>query len=248
MTNLMRIFACLFSLFIGGTSILTAQAQDTIPVSNKRRNDSYGLRVGLDLKKITQTIADEDYTGFEVVADYRLSQKIYLAGEFGREENNVEDNSISITTEGNYLKIGADYNVHKNLLGMRNLIYIGSRYGISRFSQRLDNFSIAQQNSFFISEQLQGNLEQSNLSTHWIEFLGGIKAEVLDNLFLGFSVAVQYKFIEDKPDGFDNLYIPGFGKTNDFSEFSASFSYFISYYIPLYKGKKNPKQDKTLTP
>ena len=54
----------------------------------------------------------------------------------------------------------------------------------------------------------------------------------------------QYKFIEEKPDGFDNLYIPGFGTTNDFSDFSAGFNYFISYYIPLYKKKAKQQEEK----
>ncbi len=34
---------------------------------------------------------------------------------------------------------------------------------------------------------------------------------------------------------FDNLYIPGFNRTYDFSEFGAGFGYGISYLIPIYK-------------
>jgi len=221
---------------------LQAQVQDTIVNSTKRRNDTYGLRVGLDLKKITQTVFDDYYRGFEIVGDYRLTKKLYLAAELGTEEKSIVDNSTSTTTSGGYLKAGVDINVHKNLIGMRNLIFVGFRYGFTTFSQKLDRFSIAAENSFFPSQQIPGSFDQKGLTAHWIEFLAGLKVEVLDNLFLGFSVSVQNKIIENKPEGFDNLYIPGFGTTNDFSDFSAGFNYFISYYIPLYK--KKPKKAK----
>ena len=242
MTNQIRIFACFIStLLLSGVS-LQAQVPDTITNTLKRRNDTYGLRVGLDLKKIIQTVTDSDYRGFEFVGDYRLTKKLYAAGEIGNEKNTISETSLSTTTSGSYLKIGVDVNVHKNLLGMRNLIYVGARYGIASFSQQLNSFSIATETAFFPSEQIIGNLNESGLNTHWLEFLAGLKVEVLDNLFLGMSVAIQYKFFEQKPDGFDNLYIPGFGTTNDFSNFSANFNYFVSYYIPFYKKKKASKK------
>lgn len=238
MTNQIRIFACFISTLLLSGVYLQAQVQDTITNTFKRRNNTYGLRVGLDLKKITQTITDSDYRGFEIVGDYRLTKKLYLAGEIGNEKNTISETSLSTTTDGSYIKLGIDSNVHKNLLGMRNLIYVGARYGAASFSQRLDSFSIATENAFFPSQQIPGTFNEDGLSAHWLEFLAGLKVEVLDQLFLGLSVSVQYKFIEEKPNGFDNLYIPGFGTTNDFSQFSAGFNYFISYYIPLYKKKR----------
>lgn len=246
MTPQIRIFACFISTWLLSNICLQAQVQDTITNTSKRRNDTYGLRVGVDLKKIIQTFTNEDYRGFEVIGDYRLTKKLYFAGELGNEKNSISETSLSTTTEGSYIKLGVDVNVHKNLIGMRNLIYVGARYGVAAFSQRLDRFSIATETAFFPSQQIAGNFDQSGLSAHWLEFLAGLKVEVLDNLFLGMSVAIQYKFIEEKPDGFDNLYIPGFGTTNDFSDFSAGFNYFISYYIPLYKKKIKAKKQKSL--
>lgn len=244
MTNQIRTYACFISVFLFACVSLHAQVQDTIVNSTKRNNDTYGLRVGLDLKKLTQTVFDDRYKGFEIIGDYRLTKKLYLAAELGTEEKSLVDNSISTTTAGGYLKAGVDVNVHKNLIGMRNLIYVGARYGFATFSQKLDSFSIATTDSFFPSQQIPGTFDENGLTTHWVEFLAGLKAEVLDGLFLGFSISVQHKIIEKKPEGFDNLYIPGFGTTNDFSNFSAGFNYFISYYIPLYKKKIKPKKEE----
>lgn len=257
MMNPTHIFACFISgwLWLCG-SVLHAQNTDNKPntskttiekeeiKTSKRKNDTYGLRAGIDLKKITQTIIDKNYTGFEIVGDYRLTKKLYVATELGNEKNSIVENSLSTTTSGSYIKAGVDINVYNNLVGIRNLIYVGARYGFTNFSQSLDSFSIATENAFFPSEIINGNLKESGLNAHWLEAVAGIKVEVLQNVFLGMSVSVQYKLFDEKPKGFDNLYIPGFGTTNDFSNFSAGFNYFISYYLPLLKKTKKPKSEE----
>lgn len=43
----------------------------------------------------------------------------------------------------------------------------------------------------------------------------------------------------NEPEGFANLYIPGFNKTYENSKFGAGFNYSISYFIPFYKSKGN---------
>lgn len=42
---------------------------------------SYGLRVGVDLSKPVRTFLNDYYSGFELVADYRISKKFFIAGE-----------------------------------------------------------------------------------------------------------------------------------------------------------------------
>jgi hypothetical protein len=53
---------------------------DTIPV----KTDRYGLRVGIDLFRLTRAFYDE-YKGLELVGDYRLTKKYFLAAELGNE-------------------------------------------------------------------------------------------------------------------------------------------------------------------
>ena len=43
------------------------------------------LRVGVDLYKLTRGLYDKDYKGIELVGDYRLTKKYYLAAELGNE-------------------------------------------------------------------------------------------------------------------------------------------------------------------
>ena len=46
----------------------------------------YGLRIGGDVGKLIRSFTDDDYTGFEVNADYRIKKALYIAAELGIEE------------------------------------------------------------------------------------------------------------------------------------------------------------------
>ncbi|HBY68150.1 MAG TPA: hypothetical protein DEG69_10565, partial [Flavobacteriaceae bacterium] len=73
------------------------------------------------------------------------------------------------------------------------------------------------------------------LTGHWVELIVGIKTEILNNLYLSVNLQLKRKLGEDEPDNFANLYIPGFNRTYDFSEFGVGYGYTISYLIPIFK-------------
>lgn len=207
----------------------------TVPVKTER----YGIRIGADLYRPIRSLYEDGFNGFEIVADYRLTKKIYLAGELGNVDYTLDDDQVNFTTKGNYFKVGFDYNAYENWLDMENMIYVGIRYGFSTFSQNLNSYTIYDTNDYFEDVTMYPNREYSGLSAHWAEVIGGIKAEVFDNLFIGFSVRLNILLSETEPDNFANLYIPGFNRTYD-GNFGAGFNYTISYFIPFYKKQSLP--------
>ena len=48
------------------------------PDSLREPTQKYGLRAGLELSKLLRTSLDDDYTGLELVGDYRLSEKLFV--------------------------------------------------------------------------------------------------------------------------------------------------------------------------
>jgi len=102
----------------------------------------YGVRLGTDLSKLGRTFIDDNYTGFEIIGDYRLTKRIYIAGEIGNEERTLENEVLNNTTKGSYLKGGIDINLYKNWLDMENMIYTGFRVGASTFSQTRNSYDI----------------------------------------------------------------------------------------------------------
>ncbi len=206
---------------------------DSIPV----KTDRYGLRVGIDVFRLARGLYDKDYKGVEVVGDYRLTKKYFLAAELGNENKTTDDDRLNFTSKGSYLKVGFDYNAYENWLDMENVISIGMRYGFSTFSQDLNSFKIYNANPYFGEKPAYPSTERySGLSASWIEVVAGIKAKVFNNVFMGFSLRLNQLVTNKKPDNFDNLYIPGFNKTYD-GTFGVGFNYTVSYFIPIYKKK-----------
>lgn len=210
--------------------------KDSIPPKKER----YGLRLGVDLFKLTRMLYEEDYRGIELVGDYRLTRRHYLAAEIGNEEKTVDEDQLNFTTSGTYLKLGFDYNTYENWLNMENIISIGLRYGVSSFSQTLNNFEIYNPNNYFEEILLLPGEKYDGLTAQWIEVIAGTKVKVINNVFVGFNFSLKYLVSQKVPDNFDNLYIPGFNRTYD-GKFGVGFNYTISYFIPLYKSTVKAK-------
>ncbi len=214
---------------------VNAQKETAVKDTLKVKNNKYGLRVGIDLSRPIKTLVNEDFTGFEIMADYRITHRFYIAGEFGNDKDQQIETNLSSSTQGSYIKIGADFNAYNNWVGMNNAIIAGLRYGYSSFNQELTSFSIYTGDPTFPGTIIQETKSYKGLSTHWIEFVLGVKTEIINNLFLSITLQLKNKISEDIPENFDNLYIPGFNKTNDYNDFGIGFSYGISYLIPFYK-------------
>lgn len=231
----------IFSLSLVCVSLLgNAQTKDTTKVLYPER---YGLRLGIDLHKIARTFYEKDYRGLEVVGDYRLTKKFYVAGEIGNEDKTIDDDRLNFTTKGTYFKVGFDYNSFENWLDMENMIYVGMRYGVSSFSHTLNTYKIYDPTNYYGETIITSGAKFDNLNASWVEVIGGIKAELFNNLYLGFSVRLNYLVSNKKPVDFDNLFIPGYNRTYD-GKFGAGFNYTLSYFIPIYKKKKEIEPTK----
>jgi len=55
---------------------------------------------------------------------------------------------------------------------------------------------------------------------------------------VGLNVQIKGRLSETQPDNFENIYIPGFGRTFDSGNFGLGFGYSVSYLIPLFKKAK----------
>ena len=212
---------------------IAGNAQDSIQKFPER----YGLRVGVDLHRLSKSFYDDNYRGLEIVGDYRLTKKFYIAGELGNEEKTVDDDRLNFTTNGSYFKVGFDYNAFENWLNMENMIYAGMRVGFSSFDHQVNSYKIYENNNNYYGQTIIATGEKfSGQTASWVEIVGGVKAELFNNLYLGFSVRLNYLISNKEPENFANLYIPGFNRTYD-GKFGAGFNYTLSYFIPIYKKK-----------
>ncbi|MDC6407021.1 MULTISPECIES: DUF6048 family protein [Maribacter] len=238
------------SLFLSGLMFGFAQSKpiDTQPKDTVEYKQAYGLRAGIDLSRPLISALDENYTGFEIVADYRLTEKLYLAAELGTEDKTKQEDLYNFTTTGSYLKLGFDNNTYENWYGEQNLLYYGGRLAFSSFSQTLNNYQYFNSNRYWNpTDFVEGSNiaeEFSGRSAVWIEALFGTKVELFANIFLGASVrlGILVSNSDGGDDRFPNLWIPGFNKVTDGTRFGVGYNYSISYFLPLYKKKKQPKE------
>ncbi|MES2811556.1 MAG: DUF6048 family protein [Bacteroidota bacterium] len=208
------------------------------PKDTIKKIERYGLRIGADISKLARSIYDKDYKGLELVADYRLTKKMYLAGELGNENKTTDDDRVNFTTKGTYFKAGFDANFYENWLDMENMVHLGLRYGVSSFSQELNSYKIYDPSGYFPpASDVAAGTKYDGLSAQWAEVAAGMKAKLFNNVYAGFSVRLNYLFSEKKPDNFDNLYIPGFNRTYD-GKFGVGWNYTLTYFIPIYKSNK----------
>ena len=204
----------------------------------KTANDTiekFGVRAGLDLNKIIRSSTDEDYVGFSLSGDIRLKESFYIYSEIGNEEKEINSNYINSSIKGTYLKFGVNFKLN-NDIRTQNLVYSGLNIGYSNFDQNINSYTIYNTNSSYWGESIiNESINLSNLNALWIEFIFGMKTEILNNLFLGFELQLKNIIKQKNINHITNLYIPGFNRTYDSSGLGAGFSYTISYLIPIVK-------------
>lgn len=207
----------------------------------------YGIRLGIDLSRPLLTFLNDDYTGFEIVGDYRVTYKLYVAAELGNEKKTKQEDLYNFTTSGSYLKLGVDYNTYENWYGMNNSVHMGGRLAFSTFSQTLNNNAVFDNNRYWspdgFVQGITGPAEFDGLSAAWLEFVFGAKVELFANIFLGASIRMGYLVSNKESAQFPNLWIPGFNKVTDNSNFGVGYNYSITYFLPLYR-KANPPKKK----
>ncbi len=230
----------LFFVFIQGINaqkkveLKNKIAQDTLKVNTNYHPKTYGLRIGADILKPILSYTRSKFKAVEIVADWRLNTRWFFAGELGYTDKTIDEDTFNHTVKGSYIKMGLNYNLYTNWLNMDNELYLGFRYGFSTFSNQLNNYTVFQEGTYFTPRTITNPIEYSNLNSHWVEFIAGIKVQVLNNLYLGFMLNLN-KLISSKDAGsLKNTYSPGFGLISQNGN-GANINYTVSYRIPLYK-------------
>ena len=236
-----KYFISICLLFVFAENYSQEQKKDSIISQEKDTviyKTNYGLRLGMDISRPLFSSLYSNYNGLEIIADYRIKKNVYMAAEIGFEEKtSIEDYSNS-TSKGNYIRLGLNYNAYDNWLDMNNEIFVGYRYGFSLFNQTLNNYttnvSDMENGSYFPAVLNTIGQASTSLNAHWSEFMIGIKAETLQNLFIGFSFSYKILMSVKDPENFKTLFSPGFNRIFE-SNTGFGINYTISYLIPFSK-------------
>jgi len=214
---------------------LNTKAQESVSetVQDSVPKNKYGaFRFGVDLSMPIIQLFNEEQKGLEIVADYRINKKFFVAGEFGYEDNTRQEDHFNFTTKGQYIKAGVNYNTYENWKGMYNQIYVGIRYGTSFFDYTLNDYSPNVYGEYFIPELKEAGTEFNGLNANWVEFVAGLQVETFKNLYLGAMIEFKSMLFFKEPENFKNMYVPGFNNVS-VNDLGFGFNYTITYNIPF---------------
>lgn len=204
------------------TGQAAAQQNDTLR--------TFGPRFGLDLARFAYILAEPSETGAEVSLDFEVIKDLYPVLELGYSSISEDKEFFSYSAGGAYGRVGFDYNlINLKDRSQHHSFTIGMRYGMSIFSQEASNIIVP--NPYW-GDYIRSSYLKS-LKGQWAEVVAGVKAEMLPNLFMGWSL--RYKILLNP--GMDPLVppylVPGYGSGGKDRNFGVSYSIF--YKIPLIK-------------
>ena len=204
-------------------SNVLSYAQDTVryPI-----NEMKGIRIGVDVSKfVLPLIFSGDRIGFEATADAHVSGNIFATAEAGWLNVTLVKPDYNYKGNGIYGKLGVDYNLLKSRRPFSNdIVYGGARYALSVFNHRADNVNIP---GYFWPDASGLTIPKNTMQAQWLEFLLGVKAEVLKNLYVGLTFRAKFLVVKPKDNYSTPYLIPGYGNGN--VNFVIGLNYYLSY-------------------
>ena len=203
-----------------------------ISLQDEKPSNNNGLSFGVDLAPLIIMGFDSDRKGIEFVARYLFKKKWFAIGELGFENVKFEKDSYDYKSNGGFLRLGADYNFFKvDEPGNNDNITFGLRYGIGTQSHESPRYTILDD----YWGGYTGRFRLSNVTSHWLEFVGGIRTEVLKNFYMGWTIRMKTLIAVGSSSKLKPYTIPGYGRGDN--SVNMGFTYTLEYYIPFRKKK-----------
>jgi hypothetical protein len=199
--------------------LIQIDGQDTIQVPLK-------MRFGLEVSGPVKYAIDPDVLEIEGYAGLDLNEKVTMVAEAGYlDYTNIQYN-YEYLSSGYFMEAGVNYNILA-ISKTKGRYYGGLalRYGLSRYTSSAE---------WFYSENYWGRADglipqQTNWG-HYLEFSPGVRAELLRNVSIGWSINVRMLLTSGADAHFRPIYFPGFGNSGQL--FSTGFRYYLEFSIP----------------
>lgn len=201
-----------------------------VPVSGQDTLRTYGPEIGVDISGLAHLFASPPRFGAGANLSLGITPDLYPAIELGYSGMSDSVDGSAYSSAGMYGRIGLDYNILPlSDPSVHHRVYFGFRYALSVFRHQAENIRIPGEYwGDYVIEQYENSLQ-----AHWLELVGGVRAEVLPNFFMGWSVRYAILLNPDMDPQITPLMIPGFGKGTE--NRALLFTYTLAYKIPILK-------------
>ncbi len=185
------------------------------------------LRFGLDVSGFARQIVEAETLPLEASADFEWRENFFAAAEGGWLNVDVNRNTHRYQAQGYFFRAGTDFNILRGSVHNPNdVLVISLRYGFGKLEHEAPNIVI--QDPFWGDYVTIADRESYQM--HWLEAGIGMKAEVWNNFFLGWTLRGRVRISHTSNPNMEPYFISGFGKSNSTA---LMFHYSIYYRIPL---------------
>jgi len=211
-------------------SLISAQEEQDIKTPAK--DVSPGFTLGLNLEGPVYYFFDTDQVAFSAVTHIELSPDWFFRGEAGFENltfstKNRQERNYAYQSNGSFLKGGILYDFFSvDEAGNNDNVFIGLNYGFALQEHGSSRYII--ENSYW--DNFQGSSNNYVINTHWLEISAGPRTELMKNLYMGWTINLRIKMLQNNNQVLEPYSIPGYGKGD--SNVNAGFSYVIEYFFP----------------
>ena len=201
-----------------------------------------GPRISYDLASLALLYFDPGRMLFKVSVDYELKQDVYPVMDLGYQHVKINRDNYQYGSDGWFARVGTDVNLlnYNKQVDVYEMLYVGGRYGFSSLNQHAGQITV--RDSYW-GDLSGGKIGVHRVHTHWLSLVGGMRAEVFRNFFMGWSASLNIRVYQSGEKAMDPYNIPGFGKGEN--RVTAGFDYTLSYRIPVQQyvpGSKAGKQ------
>lgn len=213
-----------------GEKVMAATSADTTQEKEKGTPLTFqGIYLSADVfGYIFPIFVKDKYYSSEVAVTANLGNRFFPVVEagFGHTDMVSQLYDIGYRTRAPFYRIGMDYNMqYKN--GLPNYIYLGGRIGYTTFDYTVDAPAMIDP---VWGDEAPIQFTDIPCQVLWAEAVGGVRAEILKNLYMGWSLRYRYPLHKGSIVHGGPWYIPGFGASSK-TAFGATYT--ISYYFKL---------------
>lgn len=213
----------------GELQAMTSKGKGESTSLSSKSDKPLGLYISTDVFGYIYPIFVKDkYYSAEVSATFNIHNRFLPVAEVGIGYTNIisELYEIGYQTRAPYYRIGMDYNMqYKN--GKPNYIYLGGRIGYTSFKYDVDAPALKDP---IWGDEAPVQFKEMPCRAIWAEAVGGVRAEIFKNLYMGWSLRYKYPIHKAPINNGGPWYIPGFGASK---AGSLGATYSVSYYFKL---------------
>lgn len=178
------------------------ETTDSVPLLN-------GIAVSADIAGIIQ-YAVSDYGQFEGAVRVNLRDTYFPIMEIGLGKASHDDavTLIHYTSTAPYFRLGVDYNLMSDKHDVYRL-YGGIRYATTYFKYDISHPGLKDP---YWDDEVPYGAEGVKCNYHWAEIVGGVDAQIVGPLRMGWSVRYRKRLSHSDGSLGNVWYVPGFGK------------------------------------